>query len=185
MRHVECIEQGTLEVREGEGKNKGVRGDGGKTWCVRGECCLILTATDDRFSPLSCISHILLRRSKASLDEGKTRKGGGRMGGRTEARERQQDAGGGGSVVASAAAVIPLLRGSAAGGCAEGRSVEKTEERSTGGKERKGVPGQHCNSCSSLSGRKRERRRQREEKGLQDCLRGSVFYISSCSRKRV
>lgn len=99
------------------------------------------------------------------------------MGGKTEARERQQKAGGGGSVVASAAAVIPLLRGSAAGGCTEGRSVEKTEERRTGGKERKGVPGQHCNSCScsSLSGRKRERRRQREERRLQDCLTGSIF----------
>lgn len=109
-------------------------------------------------SHLSLAFHIiLLRHSEASLNEGETREGGGRMGGKSEARERQQKAGGGGSVVASAAAVIPLLRGSAAGGCAEGRSVEKTEERRTGGKERKGVPGQHCNSCScsSLSGRKR------------------------------
>lgn len=32
----ECIEQEPLEVTEGEGKNKGARGDGGKT-CVRGE----------------------------------------------------------------------------------------------------------------------------------------------------
>lgn len=54
-----------------------------------------------------------------------------------EARERQQKAEGGGSVVASATAVILLLRGSAARGCAEGRSVEKTEERRTGGKARK------------------------------------------------
>lgn len=41
MHHVECIEQGTLEVMEGEGKNKGIRGDGGKT-CVRREWCLVL-----------------------------------------------------------------------------------------------------------------------------------------------
>ena len=86
------------------------------------------------------------------------------MGGQSEARERQQKAGGGGSVVT--AAVIPLLRASAAGGCAAGRSVEKSEERRTEGKERKGVPGQHCNSCncSSLSGGKREKRRRREER---------------------
>lgn len=37
MHHVVCIEQEPLEVREGEGKNKGTRGDGGKTLCVRGE----------------------------------------------------------------------------------------------------------------------------------------------------
>lgn len=37
MHHVERIEQGALEVREGEGKNKGFGGDGGKTWCVGGE----------------------------------------------------------------------------------------------------------------------------------------------------
>lgn len=77
-------------------------------------------------------------------------------------------------------AVIPLLRGSAAGGCAEGRSVEKTEERRTGGKERKGVPGQHCNSCScsSLSGRKRERRRQREEKeGCRTALEEAFLFM--------
>lgn len=93
------------------------------------------------------------------------------MGGKAEARERQQKAGGGGSAVASAAAVILLLRGSAAGGCAEGRSVEKTEERRTEGKERKGAPGQHCNSCScsSLSGKKGGERR------LQDYLKGSIF----------
>lgn len=60
------------------------------------------------------------------------------MGGEEEARERQRKAGGGGSVVASATAVIPLLRGSAAGGCAEGRSVEKTEERRTEGEGEKG-----------------------------------------------
>lgn len=44
MHHVECIEQEPLEVREGEGKNKGTRGDGGKTLCVRGEWCLALKA---------------------------------------------------------------------------------------------------------------------------------------------
>lgn len=37
MHHVECIEQEPLEVREGEGKNKGTRGDGGKTLCVSEE----------------------------------------------------------------------------------------------------------------------------------------------------
>lgn len=101
----------------------------------------------------------------------KTREGGGRMGRKTEARE-QQKAGGGGSIVASAAAVIPLLRGSAAGGCAEGRSVEKTEERRTGGKERKGVPGQHCNSCScsSLSGRKEGEKETQGRKGCRIAL---------------
>jgi len=80
------------------------------------------------------------------------------MGGKAEARERQQSAGGGGSAVASGTAVILLLRGSAAGGCAEGRRVEKTEEKRTKGKERKGAPGQHC-SCSSPSGRKREKKK--------------------------
>lgn len=76
------------------------------------------------------------------------------MGGKSEERERRQKAAGGGGSVVASAAVIPLLRGAAAGGCAKGRSVEKTEERRE--KERKGVPGQHCNSCSSLSGRKKE-----------------------------
>lgn len=95
-------------------------------------------------------------------------------------KERQQRAGGGGSVAASATAVIPLLRGSAAGECAEGRSVEETEERRTGGKERKGVPGQHCNSCSCsrLSGRKRERSRLREEKeGCRIASEEAFFYV--------
>lgn len=100
-------------------------------------------------------------------------------GGETEARERQQKAGGGGNVVASAAAVIPLLRGSAARGCAKGRSVEKTEERR--GKERKGVPGQHCNSCISLSGRKRERRTQRGER--EGCRKHFCAWF--CIRKRL
>lgn len=96
------------------------------------------------------------------------------MGGKSEARERQQKAGGGGNAVASAAAVIPLLRGSEAGGCAKGRSVERR------GKERKGVPGQHCNSCSSLSGRKRERRRQREERKGCRIAREEAFFFLYC-----
>ena len=41
MHRVESIEQETLEVREGEGENKGTRGDAEKTWCVRGECCWV------------------------------------------------------------------------------------------------------------------------------------------------
>lgn len=36
MHRVEYIEQEPLEVREGEGKNKGTGGDGGKTVCQRG-----------------------------------------------------------------------------------------------------------------------------------------------------
>uniref|UniRef100_A0AAX7TD57 Neuron navigator 1 n=1 Tax=Astatotilapia calliptera TaxID=8154 RepID=A0AAX7TD57_ASTCA len=51
-----------------------------------------------------CILHILLRHSEASLNEGKMREGGGRMGGKAEARERQQRARGGGCTVASSAA---------------------------------------------------------------------------------
>lgn len=47
------------------------------------------------------------------------------MAGKAEARERQQRARGGGCTVASSAAVILLLRGSAAEGCAEGRTGEK------------------------------------------------------------
>lgn len=168
VHHVECVEQGALEVREGEGKNKGSRGDGGKTRVARREWCLALKAKDDRLSSPPCISHILLRHSRASLKGGKMR-GGGRMGGESETRERQQKAGGGGSVVASAGAVILLLRGSAAGGCAEGRSVEKTEERRTGEKERKGAPGQQLQLQQPV--RTKERRKRR----LQDCLKGSIL----------
>lgn len=92
------------------------------------------------------------------------------MGGKSEERERRQKAGGGGSVVASAA-VIPLLRGAAAGGCAKGRSVEKkTEERREREKERKGVPGQHRNSCSSLSGRRKE------TEGRRIRLQGAAYF---------
>lgn len=181
MHHVECNKHGTLEVRKGEGKNKGIRRDGGKTWrLVPGFKKPQMIISHQSFY----ISRILLRHSKASLNaEKKEEEGGlgGRMGGKSEARERQQRVGGGGSLDASAVAVILLLRGSAAGGCAEGRSVEKTEERRTGGKERKGAPGQHCNSCScsSRSGGKRERRRHREEsKGCRDCLRGSIFMYA-------
>lgn len=129
------------------------------------------------FSSLSCISHILLRHGEASLNEGKARgrrrEDGREGGGEGEAAESKGEEGGG-SVVASAAAVIPLLRGSAAGGCAEGRSVEKTEERR--GKERKGVPGQHCNSCScsSLTGRGEE---EKEAEGRKDKAAGLPFFF--------
>uniref|UniRef100_I3KBN6 Neuron navigator 1 n=1 Tax=Oreochromis niloticus TaxID=8128 RepID=I3KBN6_ORENI len=56
------------------------------------------------------------------------RKGGGRMAGKAEARERQQRARGGGCTVASSAAVILLLRGSAAEGYREGDlKMERTD----------------------------------------------------------
>lgn len=114
-------------MKEGEGKNKGIR-DAAITWCVRGKLCLVFKkkSTSMIFSPhSSAFPHIPPRHSKASLNEGKTKEEGGRMGGKAEARERQQRAGGGGCAVASSAAVILLLRGSAAEGCAEGRTVEK------------------------------------------------------------
>lgn len=112
----------------------------------------------------------MVRHGRASLNNRKRTKRG-RLGGRAEAKKRQQRALGGGSAVASATAVILLLRSSAAGGCAEGRRVEKTEERRPEGKERKGAPGQHCNSssCSSLSGRKKgtgDRAKKKKAAGL-------------------
>lgn len=91
------------------------------------------------------------------------------MGGKSEERERRQKAGGGGTVVASAA-VIPLLRGAAAGGCAKGRSVEKKRRKGEREKERKGVPGQHRNSCSSLSGR------TKETEGRRIRLQGAAYF---------
>lgn len=77
-------------------------------------CAGLKKAAHDLFSSFCCILHILLRHSEAPLNEGKMREGGGRMGGKAEARERQQRARGGGCTVASSAAVILLLRGSAA-----------------------------------------------------------------------
>ena len=87
MHHVERIEQRALEVREGEGKNKGLGGDGGKTWFVRGR--MVAGFKSHRLihfliaPPPPRTSYILLRCSKASLREGgkKMWAGGGRMGG--------------------------------------------------------------------------------------------------------
>lgn len=116
--------------------------------------------------------------------------GGGRMGGESEARERQQKAGGGGSVFLRP---LPLSFRC----CAVQRQeavlkggVWKKNQRKggrEGRKERKGVPGQHCNSCncSSLSGGKRERKRRRGRKRrLQDCLKGGIFVCMVFHKKK-
>lgn len=107
------------------------------------------------------------------------------MGGKSKARERQQKAGGGGSVVASATAVILLLRGSAARGCAEGRSVEKTEERRTGGKARK----ERLDSTATAAAACQEKRGKEGDRGKKEgcriALEESFVCFFSCTGRKI
>lgn len=91
------------------------------------------------------------------------------MGGKSEA-------GRGGSIGASAHVVIPLLHALAAGGCAEGRSVEN------GRKEREGEKGSAWAALQQLQQpvRTKEGRKRR----LQDCPRGSIFIFLHVLKKK-
>jgi len=78
-------------VKEGEGKNKGIRGDGGSTWSALEEngAWFLTPPRMIIFSSLSCISHLLLRHSEASFKtkEKRGKQAGGWVGGREGGRE--------------------------------------------------------------------------------------------------
>ena len=97
-----------------------------------------------------------------------------------EARERRQKAGGGGSAVASAAAVIPLLRASAAGGCAEGRSVEKIGGKKDGRKGEKGSAWaalQHLQLQQPVRRKEGEKETEGREEGCRIACRGFLCML--------
>lgn len=102
------------------------------------------------------------------------------MGGKSEARERQQKAGGGGSAVASAAAVIPLLRGSEAGGCAKGRSVERRGRRE---RECLGSTATAAAACQDERGREGGRGKEEKAAGLPE--RRFFFLYCFASGERI
>ena len=157
----------------GRGKNKGSRGDGGKTRCVPGERCLVVKATDDHF--LIAFSHLTYsaeaRQSIFKWRESEGKEEGGWEGRRRRGRGSRKQGGGG-----RRERCCVCCRCHSAAARFSGRRVRWREEcgkEERRGKERKGVPGQHCNSCScsSLTGREKRRGRQREEKTrLQDWL---------------
>lgn len=99
------------------------------------------------------------------------------MGGKSQTRE--QKARGGGSCAASAAAVILLLRGSVAEGCAEGRSVEKTEESRTGEKESHWAALQQLQLQQPVSG---EERKEAVGRGLR--IRKNFTHVLLHKEKR-
>jgi len=76
----------------------------------------------------------------------------------------------------SAAAVIPLLRGSAAGGCAEGRrSVEKKKSEERRERECLGATATAATAAACKEATEGETETEGRKTRLQDCLRGSIL----------